>query len=182
MSDILVIKITFGTLLTLGGVVLLFLAFKLYYKYLIQEERCTSKVKGTVKRYTICSLGGEDSGVHLPVVYYVVNGKEYKVIGPEYKNYVTKTKSSPFEDNSMKYKEDNQTLEVIRTSNAFLNVYVNPISKLYPINSEIDVYYDPNNPKLSYVLRYCNRKWIFWLVLGAGILVLIADLLMLLML
>jgi len=46
---------------------------------------------------------------------------------------------------------------------------------MYPLNSEIDVYYDPNNPKLAYVLRYCNKKWAFWLTFLTAIVVLITD-------
>ena len=56
----------------------------------------------------------------------------------------------------------------------------NPIEELYPIDSEIDVYYNPENPKLSYVLRYCNKKWTFWLTFFSGVLVLVIDIIILL--
>ena len=46
MSETLIIEITFGILLSIGSFVLFILAFKLFYKYIIQEKRCTSKVKG----------------------------------------------------------------------------------------------------------------------------------------
>ena len=165
MSETLIIEITFGILLSIGSFVLFILAFKLFYKYIIQEKRCTSKVKGIIKKYTLATRGGENSGIHLPVVHYIVNGKEYKVVGPEYKAYKIIAKSSPFGKNEMenlnpeeKEKLENQILKINRTSNSFAGVYNNPIEELYPINSEIDVYYDPSNPKLSYVLRYCNKK------------------------
>ena len=87
MSETLIIEITFGILLSIGSFVLFILAFKLFYKYIIQEKRCTSKVKGIIKKYTLATRGGENSGIHLPVVHYIVNGKEYKVVGPEYKAY-----------------------------------------------------------------------------------------------
>lgn len=177
MSEILVIKIIFGILLSLGAMVLLFLSFKLFYKYLIQEKRCTSKVKGTIKKYTLASRGGENSGIHLPIVYYNVDGKEYKVVGPEYKAYITISKNSPIGKNQMEYKENNQVLKINRTSNSFVGIYKNPIEELYPVNSEIDVYFDPNNPKLSYVLRYCNKKWVFWLTFCSSLIILIIDLL-----
>ena len=79
MSETLIIEITFGILLSIGSFVLFILAFKLFYKYIIQEKRCTSKVKGIIKKYTLATRGGENSGIHLPVVHYIVNGKEYTI-------------------------------------------------------------------------------------------------------
>ena len=181
MSEMEIIKIVFGTLLSLGAIALNFIAFKLFYKYLIQEKKCTSKVKGIIKKYTLSSRGGENSGIHLPVVYYTINGKEYKVIGPEYKAYKVITKSTPLSKNSMEYKEENQVLTINRTSNSFVGIYRNPIEELYPIDSEIDVYDNPENPKLSYVLRYCNKKWTFWLTFLSGILVLVTDIIIMFM-
>lgn len=179
MSEILIIKIVFGILLSIGSFVLFVLAFKLFYKYIIQEKRCTSKVKGIIKKYTLATRGGENSGIHLPIVYYNVDGKEYKVVGPEYKAYITISKNSPISKNKMEHKENNQVLKINRTSNTFIGIYKNPIEELYPINSKTDVYYDPNNPKLSYVLRYCNKKWTFYLTFCSALLILIIDLLIL---
>lgn len=182
MSEMLIIKIVFGTLLSIGSLVLFVLAFKLFYKYIIQEKRCSIKIKGIIKKYTLSSRGGENSGVHLPVVYYSVNGKEYKVVGPEYRTYKIITKTSPISKNNMEYKEDGQALVIDRTANSFVGIYKNPMESLYPVNSQIDVFYDPNNPKLSFVLRYCNKKWAFYLMLFAAIFVFIIDLLILILL
>lgn len=182
MSEILIIKIVFGILLSIGSLVLFVLAFKLFYKYIIQEKRCSIKTKGIIKKYTLSSRGGENSGVHLPVVYYSVNGKEYKVVGPEYRTYKIITKTSPISKNNMEYKEENQVLTINRTINSFVGVYKNPIESLYPIDSDIDVYYDPKNPKLSYVLRYCNKKWAFYLTFCSALLILAIDLIILLVL
>ena len=176
MNDVLVIKIVFGILLSVGSLALFLIAFLLFYKYLVQEKRCTSKVKGVIKKYTLASRGGENSSIHLPVVYYVVNGKEYKVVGPEYKAYKTITKTSLSNKNDMEYEENNQVLKINRTVNSVFSTFSNPIEELYPINSEIDVYYDSNNPKLAYVLRYCNKKWLFYLTFCAGLLTLMIDL------
>lgn len=46
-----------------------------------------------------------------------------------------------------KYKDGNQILEINKTSNFLVDIYNNPIEQLYPINSEIDVYYDSKSPK-----------------------------------
>lgn len=173
LSDTTIIKIIFGILLTIGGSILLFLSFKLYYKYLIQEKRCTTKTKGIIKKYSVASYG--DAGIHLPIVYYVINGKEYKVKGPEYKLYKTISKSSPFSDNSMDYSENNQILTIKRIKHSNITIMKDPIYELYPLHSEIDVYYDPTNPKLAYVLRYCDKKWTFWLTFISACILFILD-------
>lgn len=182
MNEILITKIVFGIFLSTGSLVLFVLAFKLFYKYMIQEKRCTSKVKGIIKKYTLATRGGEGSGIHLPIVFYIVNGKEYKVVGPEYKAYIIMNKNSSISKNEIEYTEEKQILKINRTSNSFVGIYRNPIEKLYPLNSEIDVYYDPSNPKISYVLRYCNKKWIFYLTFCSALLILVIDLLILLVL
>jgi len=182
MNEIVIIKIIFGILLSLGSLILFVLSFKLYYKYLIQEKRCTSKTKGIVKKYTLSSRGGGNSGVHLPIVFYTVNNKEYKVVGPEYKAFKTVSEATPLGKNNMEYEETGQILTINRDSNSFVGIYKNPMSELYPINSEIDVYYDSTNPKLSYVLRYCDKKWLFYLMFFSAILVLIISLLILILL
>ena len=63
MTDMEIIKLVFGTLLSLGAVVLFFLSFKLFYKYLIQEKRCTSKVTGVVKNI-LCSDVAANEAAH----------------------------------------------------------------------------------------------------------------------
>ena len=177
MQDTQIIKIVFGIFLTIFSIVLFIIAFKAYYKYLIQEKRCKARTKGIIKKYTLANRGGEHSGVHLPIVYYEANGKKYKVTGPEYKSYRTVTTSSPLESNSeVEYKEDEKQRLIIKQKvNSFIRIYKNPMEKIYPIGSEIDVYYDESNPKLAYVLRYCNRKWAFWLIFLSGLFILIFD-------
>lgn len=182
MSDIEIIKLVFGIFLSIGGVVLLLLSYLIGYKYLVMEKRCTAKVKGIIKKYTLASRGGENNGIHLPVVFYNVDGKDYKVVGPVYKSYITTNKITPFGKNEMNYSDDNQVLKVSRSSNLFAGIYKNPIQELYPLGSEIDVFYDPKNPKLSYVLRYCNNKWQFWLLFIGGLITLIMDIALLILL
>ncbi len=179
MSEAMIIKIVFGSLLTCGSLALFIIAFKGFYKYLVQQKKCTSKVKGIVKKYTFAYRGGEDSGVHLPIVFYNVNGKEYKVVGPEYKKYIVCSRSGPLTENEMEFKEDDQILKINRTINSFVGIRNNPMQELYPVDSEVDVYYDPSNPKLSYVLRYCDRKWEFYLCFSAAVLLLIVNMIIL---
>lgn len=184
MNDILITKIVFGIFLSIGGLTLILLAFILFYKYLIQEKRCTSKTKGVIKKYTICSYGGTNGGVHLPVVYYYINDKEYKVVGPKFRSYITITINTPITSNTnIEYKiDEKQRLIIKKHNNSIVSINKNPLEEIYPIGKEIDVYYDPNNPKLSYVLRYIPIKWPFYLTFISGVLVLIIDLLILILL
>ena len=179
MDEITVIKIVFGILLSIGAFVLLLLAYFLFYKYIVQEKRCTAKAKGIVKKYTLGTRGGENSGVHLPIVYYNVDGKEYKAIGPEYKSYVIITKSGPLNDNQEAFKEENQVLTINRRANAFANVRTHIMAHIYPAGTELDVFYDPQKPGLAYVSRYCNKKGAFYLMLFSGLAILIVDILIL---
>lgn len=182
MDEILVTKIIFGILLTVGSLVLFLLSYLLFYKYIVQEKRCTAKTKGVVRKYTLAYRGGENSGVHLPIVYYNVDGKEYKVVGPEYKGYVIVTKKSPENKNEEAYKEENQVLHINRCANSFVEVRTHLMAHIYPVGMELDVFYDPKKPKLAYVLRYCNKKWAFYLTFFAGTALVVINLLMLVLL
>ena len=175
MTDIEIIKLVFGILLGIGGLVLVVLAFLIGYKYLVQESRCTARIRGTVIRYTRAYYGGEDSGVHLPVVSYAVDGEEYTVTGPKYKAYVTHTRRSPLTENRMEFEEKGQVFRVYNYINSVAGRYYNPMEELYPLHSQLEVYYDPDHPKCAYVLRYCNNKWIFWLLFLMGLLMWAGD-------
>ena len=182
MNEIQIIKLIFGIFLSLGSAVLLLIAFKLYYKYLVQEKKCTAKTAGTVMRYTVAVRGGDNAAVCLPVVFYNVNGKKYKVVGPEYRGYKTVTKSTMWSENNYSCCEKNQVLYINHSVNSMFGFCRNPLENLYPVNSTVDVFYCPETPKLSYVQRYCDKKWAFWLTFISACAVLIIDILMLIIL
>ncbi len=180
MDDRTIIKIVFGILFSIGAFVVVFIAFKSFYKYLVQEKRCTKKTKGVVKKYAQTP----GNGIYLPKVYYTVDGKEYKVIGPRYRAYITKKTSSLTGKNVTDgfFEDEKQRFVVSWKVNSFVGFQENPMVKLYPIGSEIDVFYDPNNPKLSYVSRYCNLKWMFWFLFLSGIALILVNVLLLILL
>ena len=182
MSEIQITKLVFGIFLSVGSAVLLLIAFKLYYKYLIQEKKCTAKTVGTVVRYTLATRGGENPPVCLPVIAYTVNGKTYKIVGPEYRGYKIVTKSTPWSENNYSCFEKNQVLYINRSMNSMFGFSPNPMAELYPEQSTVDVYYCPENPKLTYVLRYYNKKWSFWLTFLSACAVLVTDFLTLIVL
>ena len=55
MQDTEIIKIIFGIFLSAFSITLYIIAFTFFYKYLIQEKKCTSKVIGKVKKYTLAT-------------------------------------------------------------------------------------------------------------------------------
>lgn len=178
MNDIIGIKIVFGTGITLGIIIILLVAFLLYYKYLIIDKKCNKKTTGIVKHYTFATRGGENSSIFLPVVHYTVDNKEYKVVGPEYKGYKIINITSPLSDNRViECKEDeNGYLIIKRTNNSVIKFSKNPIEELYPIGTELDVYYCETNPKISFVLRNIgNNKLKFWLCFLSAIFMMIID-------
>lgn len=181
MEQALLIKLIFGVLLSVGGGILILIAYFCCYKYLCQERKCTEVTLGTIKGYTLASRGGESSGIHLPIVHYNVNGKKYKVVGPEYKGVITKEKIGLTNNNKIDAQENEQNINIKRVSNSVIRIRRNPMRELYPLHSEIEVFYCPEKPKLAYVLRYCNRKVYFWILFLSGIICLIIDLLILLL-
>ena len=179
MSDIEIIKVSHGILWSISTVVLFFFSFKVFYKFLIQEKKCTAKTKGIVKRYISVFVGRANSGVRLPVVYYYVNNKEYSVTGPLFKSYThrRKTASTPQTNAEMEFYETAAHGLIIKRNFFFIfPLGGNPMRILYPEGSLLDVYYDPLNPKLSYVVRYCGFKWLFWLLFITAMVTLLSDL------
>ena len=175
MGDTRLIKLFFGIYLLVFAAVLLVLAFRLYHKYLVQQRRCVARTAGRVVRYTRTVRGGENSSVCLPIVSYEVGGRTYRVVGPEYRWYKTRERSSPAGRNEYRCHEKGQVLYVNRSTGSVIGYSPNPMADLYPVGSTLDVYYDPGNPRLAYVLRYCDKRWAFWLTFLAGCGCLVID-------
>ena len=134
-------------LLAMGipGFVLLLLGIIFYFKGKSLEKNCISLANGRITRYTLWN----SNGVRFPIVEYYVDGIKYKS-RLKYKAIITTMKSGL---NNIEVKDDisNQTLRVKRSPIVYS---VNIFEEKYPIGSEIPVYYNPKNPKKSYVLRY----------------------------
>ena len=103
MTETEIIKLVFGLFLGVGGGVLLLLAFTVGYRYLVMEQRCTCRTNGTVTGYSAVCYGGENSAVHLPVVRYTAEGREYRVTGPCYRGYVSRTVRTPLAGNACRF-------------------------------------------------------------------------------
>lgn len=148
-----------------GGAVALAILSCFKWKYLVQEKRCTAKTTGTVTCYSWWLM---NDSYALPRVEYSVDGKRYSARGPEYAWYVSKTRTAPWLKNRMRVPTDpdaqaSQVLHMDFDVNSFVGVKA-PATAMYPIGTQLDVFYDPHKPKLAYVKRYCNLKWAFWLL------------------
>ncbi len=168
MTETEIIKLVFGLFLGVGGGVLLLLAFTVGYRYLVMEQRCTCRTNGTVTGYSAVCYGGENSAVHLPVVSYTAEGREYRVTGPRYRGYVTRSVSTPFAENACRCYEKNGVLHIERSRNSIIGVSRNPMAEQYPVGTVLPVWFDPQRPQRSYVLRCVDNRWVFWMLLLCG--------------
>lgn len=169
MTETEIIKLVFGLFLGVGGGVLLLLAFTVGYRYLVMERRCTCRTNGTVTGYSAASYGGEGSAVHLPVVSYTVEGQQYRVTGPRYRGYVSRTVRTPLAGNACRCYEKNGVLHIERSRNSIIGVSRNPMAEQYPVGTVLPVWFDPQKPQRSYVLRCPDNRWIFWLLFLFGL-------------
>lgn len=142
-------------------------------KKLRLSKNCSSHTEGRVVRYSSINY----SGIHIPLVEYTVDNKTYKIAGPRFLGAVVKTVSTPF-GNPITPFESNLTtrenlpkkLQVKMYKNSFASGTLSPLSKLYPIDSKVDVYYNQRKPKEAFVQRHEGiNKWIVGLFLFLAI-------------
>lgn len=127
-----------------------------------KEKRCSEKTVGKVIRYSIIYY----NDVRLPVVEYFVGEHKYTVVGPKFKGIIKKFVHNPFNGKKREMSNNLTTREnlpdVLRVScynNSVYNYEVSPLVPLYPIGSEVVVYYNPNKPKDAFVQRYVSLPW-----------------------
>ena len=132
------------------------------------ERRCTCHTNGTVIGYSAVCYGGENSAVHLPVVRYTAEGREYRVTGPRYRGYVSRTVRTPLAGNACRCYEKNRVLHIERSRNSIIGVSRNPMAEQYPVGTVLPVWFDPQKPQRSYVLRCVDNRWVFWMLLLLG--------------
>ena len=139
-----------------------------------KPNRCVSRTNGKVIRYSSINY----SGIHIPLVSYQVDGKEYRIAGPKFKGSMVKTSSTPFEDTETEMETNLTTREelpdflIVRArQNSFLSMTYSPLLALYPIGSDVDVYYNPKKPKDAFVQRHEGyNKVLLILFVSLGIL------------
>lgn len=120
-------------------VVLLTLSIFFFVKEKNKRNSCTQRTVGTVFRYS------SSDDIFLPVVEYFVDGKRYTG-KRKWRSYKV-VQASWIGQSSAKTNTEKNTLSV-RGNYSIMN---NPIDELYPLGRQLDVFYNPEKPKQSYV-------------------------------
>lgn len=150
-----------------------------YFKKRNKEKRCLEKTTGIVIRYSNTRY----NGIRLPVVQYIVDNKKYKVVGPKFRWIVVKKINNPLNNskneiisNLTTKKSLPEILKISLYNNQIINFKRLSIYELYPVNSEVEVYYNPSKPKESYVERNIKPSKLLNLILLGGIILMIFSL------
>ena len=147
------------------GLLWLVIVFPLYLHYRKEisiRSKSTSLISGKVVGYNsfIYSRHGESPQVALPLVEYTVRGKQYRK-RLEYKQFIPAS--------SGRIQKDVFSSEYVYGSDRSLD-----LKKIFPVGSNMAVYYNPKNPEEAYVERcISNEKYFKYLFIGLSIFFLI---------
>lgn len=149
----------------------------LYFKRKNKENRCNEKVIGKVTKYSNIRY----NDIRLPVVEYSINNQKYKAVGPHFRGIIktsiklmTHKIGDTYKSNLTTREDLPEVLKLHVGQNGIMNYGISPLLDLYPIGSDVEIYYNPNNPKDSYVQRFIKpSKWLnLLLILGIILLIL----------
>ena len=147
------------------GLLWLVIVFPLYLHYRKESSirsKSTSIVSGKVVEYnsSIYTRHGEPLQIALPLVEYTVRGKQYRK-RLEYKQFIPAS--------SGKIQKDVFSSDYVHGSDRSLD-----LKKIFPVGSNMAVYYNLKNPEDAYVERYIsNEKYFKNLFIGFSIFFLI---------
>ncbi len=148
-----------GLILIISGILMNMISNK-------HNKQCTKSVEGKVISY---SFTGESR--MYPIVEYVLDGITYKT--KKKYNGIKSIKASgiPLPVKSNAYEDEKGYLHI--KSGAIVNVR-QMAEKLWPINSKMIVYYNPDNPKICYVDRPIHNSFasmMFIIIMGSVVIV-----------
>lgn len=176
------INVLLAVLLIIYALIMILTWYLAYYKKKDYDIRCTKKTKGKVIKYSAVKY----NEINIPLVEYEVNGVRYRVIGPKFKGAITKYVSTPLGNVESKVESNITTRDnlpdIIKISvvkNSIVSVTTNPLKELYPIDSDVDVYYDPEKPSVAYVQRFIQPSKFAFMMLFFGILAIVVALILL---
>ena len=141
-------KISFFVIFMLIGLILLILSLIFKSKDKKMVEQCSLTTKGKVIKYTLWN----NNGVHFPIVEYIVNGTKYN---QRLKYGWIINKSSSF--NKVKYEVENDVKEGNLVINSNAHISTDALKEHFPVGTELDVFYNPQNPDKSYVMRFVKN-------------------------
>lgn len=124
----------------------LFVIFRYFWRIEIDiQQNSTEKIKGVVVGYKSWT------GVKTPIVEYSVDNIKYR----NYLSYSTHI-SAPIGMDYPREKEELKKLLLLFTVIYNVNCLPHSFQSLWPLGTEMMVYYNPKNPKHSYVERYAG--------------------------
>ena len=107
--------------------------------------------------------------VHLLKIEYEAEGKTYRVAGPRFSSVRYSTFRAPFKGIKVAFSWnlDGCTAETLPThlkcradANFFVSIARTPLLDLFPVGTEVPVWYDPANPNTAYAFRWCRpTRW-----------------------
>ena len=141
-------KISFFIIFLLIGLVLLILSLIFKSKDKKMIEQCSLKTKGKVIKYTLWN----NNGVHFPIVEYTVNDIKYN---QRLKYGWVINKSSSFNKMNTEVESDVLGKNLVIKGNTHIST--NVLKEHFPIGTELDVFYNLENPAKSYVMRFVKN-------------------------
>lgn len=153
------------------------LAYFLGYRRKRLSLVCTEKTRGRVVRYSTIKY----NDINLPIVAYEVDGENYEVTGPKFKAIVEIT-------GSIFSRKDGANSNLDSIEGDFLPQVLkidyrnwkgtHPIYARYPVDKEVDVFYNPMKASEAYVERPLipNMFLSFWLFIILALLINIVPL------
>ena len=144
-----------------------FVFFYFGKRALFFEKLCKNTVQGKVVKYTFFNYGGSGN-VRWPIVEYSIKEHTYNVIGPKYKGVVTVAKQTPWHE--IKTEQDYWISEkgwihIRVNANSSIRISNNIMEEMYPVGTNVTVYYNPKKPKEAYAGKYYTSKYSFYALL-----------------
>ena len=141
-------KMSFFAIFILIGLIFLILSLIFKNKDKKMVKQCTLTTKGKVIKYTLWN----NNGVHFPIVEYIVNDTKYN---QRLKYGWIVNKSSSF--NKIKTEVENDVKEGNLVINSNAHISTDALKEHFPVGTELDVFYNPQNPDKSYVMRFVKN-------------------------
>lgn len=158
------IQIAWLEWMTVGGIggVLILAGTAIHLVKKGKNKSCTQQTKGCVVRY-----GFPGDGRMYPIVEYAVDGICYRA-RKEFCGVKTRKQSGfPMRGQAKAYEDEKGWLHIQRGAIADLRLLA---EGLWPMGSQMTVYYDPNDPKRSYVDRPISGGFVsmMFVIMGAA--------------
>lgn len=128
------------------------LVFVLYVARRGNNNRCTQRTNGVIIGPSAINYAGH----HIPLVQYEVGGITYKTAGPKFESGTATpgAQCNILDASNPPKRLVVPSMPIIANRIQVDELYrMSPLSKIYPVGSQIVVWYNPANPRNAYVLR-----------------------------